>query len=176
MTAKNSFAHIFLLVLLLNVALKLDAEDQRFKIGVMLPLSGEVARYGEIVKAGVEEAKQKNVEFVYEDTACRSPNALSAYKKLHSIDGIQYFLGPCCGSPLKTVAPFFQKGQQLSMSLCGTSEEVNKLSKGKVFIPQYSIEQEDAFNAKQMWDMGLRKALIIFLDNEFSRAHGKGFS
>jgi ABC-type branched-subunit amino acid transport system substrate-binding protein len=66
-----------------------QANSEPIKVGVLIPLSGIVADYGEALKNGLELAQseipehtRKTVEFIYEDTRYDSKVSLSAYNKL----------------------------------------------------------------------------------------------
>ena len=145
------------------------------KIGVILPLSGEAAPFGAVVRAGIEQATRHGVQFHFEDSACRTAQALRAYHKLKSHDNVQYFLGPCCGASLTGIAPLLAKSPQLAMSICGTSQSHHHMAGGNILIPQYSIEQEDAFIAKQMIKRGVTSVAIVMIETDFSVTHERGF-
>jgi hypothetical protein len=75
---------------------RLNAEG---KVGVILPMTGDFARYGEKIRVGLESGKPPNVRYVYEDEGCEPRKAVSSYQKLSAVDGIRVFLGSWCGSP-----------------------------------------------------------------------------
>jgi branched-chain amino acid transport system substrate-binding protein len=143
------------------------ADSAPLKIGVILPLTGEVAQFGSILRGGIESSVHPGVEFVYEDDACQSGKAMSAYNKLHDLDGIRFFLGPCCGGAMSAVAPRLAHDAQLSFATCPVSEDAFTISKGRILTPQYSIQEESSFNARRVYELGYRKVVIILQDTEF---------
>lgn len=145
------------------------------KVGVILPLTGDFARYGEKVQKVFLAKKAKEVSLVFEDEACNAKNALTAYQKLSKVDDIRLFLGPGCGTPQTVIAPLLATGKQLALLGTSASQTVFEASKGRMYSTQYSIEQESEYNAKVAFELGARKAVIIFFDNDFSRAHEKAF-
>lgn len=156
--------------------LKADsAAEAAVKIGVILPLSGDFARYGAIVRKGIESIPQGNIEYIYEDEGCNAAKAITAFKKLSSTQGINYFLGPCCGSPQTAVAPLIKAGRQLAMMGGAAPREVFAASGGRMFSTQHSLEQESAFNAAEAYRLGARKVVLVFFENDFSRTHEKAF-
>jgi ABC-type branched-subunit amino acid transport system substrate-binding protein len=140
----------------------------------MLPLTGEVADYGEKVREAIEQANHAGVKFIYEDDACQSAKGLAGYRNLRRQD-IKYFLGPCCGSPMKTIAPHLAAAEQLSFATCPISAEAHKTSKGRVILTQYSVEDESTFNAHEIHTKGFKRIVLLFQDTELARAHEKVF-
>jgi ABC-type branched-subunit amino acid transport system substrate-binding protein len=143
-------------------------------VGVLLPLTGEVADYGAKLRKGIEQTNRAGVKFIYEDDACQSAKGLAGYHNLRR-QGIKYFLGPCCGSPMKTVAPNFAEAEQLSFATCPISAAAYETSKGRVLLPQYSVEDESTFNAHEIHLRGFKRIVLLFQDTELARAHEKVF-
>jgi branched-chain amino acid transport system substrate-binding protein len=165
---------LFILFLVLGNACAF-ADSSPIQIGVILPLSGAAHLAGAQAQAGIEKASIPGVQLVFEDDVCSAMNGLSIYQKLSSMKNVKFFLGPCCSSPMKVVAPLLAKNNQIGMGVCGLSESVLESAKGHLFSPIYTIEAEDAFLAEKMFGMGMRKVAIVFWDNDFSRAHETGF-
>lgn len=80
--------------LLISFASFTYAEDQKFKVGVIAPLSGDMAEYGEAMRGGIELAKEDypdkflNIKFLYEDVRHDAAKAVLAFRKLREIDKI----------------------------------------------------------------------------------------
>lgn len=163
---------VFAVFIALAMAPSSRAED---KIGVILPLTGDFARYGEKVREGLEREKSSSVRYVYEDEGCNPRVAVSAFQKLHSIDKTKVFLGPWCGSPQIAVASLVAKVGGLAILGASAPERVYQLSSGRMFAVQPSIETESTFNANESYRLGARKVVIVFMENDFSRAHEDAF-
>jgi ABC-type branched-subunit amino acid transport system substrate-binding protein len=172
MLPKRLILSSILCVLSSNAAV---ADPSPFKIGVILPLTGEVAQFGAKLREGIERSSHSGVEFVFEDDACQSAKALSAYRKLSTLDGVRYFLGPCCGG-IQVVAPELAHGSQLSFATCPVSEEAFIQSNGRILTPQYSIQEEGSFNARRIYELGYKKVLILLQETEFGRLNERAFS
>lgn len=145
------------------------------KIGVILPMTGDFARYGEKVREGLESNKMQSVEFVYEDEGCNPRAAVSAFRKLSAADRLSLFIGPWCGSPQIAVASLLDKSGGLAILGSSAPERVFETSGGRMLSVQPSIEMESTFNAKEAYRLGARKVVIVFLENDFSRAHEAAF-
>lgn len=151
------------------------AETSPNSIGVILPLSGEVAEYGAKVREGIESASHNGIDFVYEDDACQSAKAISAYQNL-KWKGTKFFLGPCCGSSMKAVASRYSTGQQISMATCPITDLSHSVSGGRIFMPQYSVEKESIFNAEQIFSKGFKKVVLLYQETELANSHKEAFS
>jgi ABC-type branched-subunit amino acid transport system substrate-binding protein len=145
------------------------------KIGVILPMTGDFARYGEMVREGLESEKLSSIGYVYENEGCDPRVAVSAFHKLHSFDKANVFLGPWCGSPQVAVASQLAKFDGLAILGSSAPERVYQLSSGRMLAVQPSIEKESSFNAQEAYRIGARKVVIVFLENDFSRAHEAAF-
>lgn len=63
------------------------------------------------------------------------------------------------------------------LAILGSSapERVHQLSSGRTFAVQPSIETESTYNAKEAYRLGGRKVVVVFFENDFSRAHEEAF-
>ncbi len=145
------------------------------KIGVILPMTGDFARYGKTVRQGLESTKLSPFKYVYEDEGCNPRAAVSAFHKLYSFDKAKVFVGPWCGSPQIAVASLLAQVDGLAILGSSAPERVHQLSSGRMFAVQPSIEMESTFNAKEAYRLGARKVVVVFLENDFSRAHEEAF-
>ncbi len=144
------------------------------QVGVILPLSGDFARYGENVREGLISGKSENLDFVFKDETCRAKEALSAYKSLKA-RGFRVFLGPFCGSPQKAVAPLLKSSKDLVLLGSSAPENVFQDSGERMLSVQHSIEDESRFNAEQANRLGLKTAALVFQEQEYGRTHEKAF-
>ena len=170
------FVSIGIAILFCSFVSTLTAQElspNKTRIGVLLPLSGEDAHFGEILREGILKGATSNLELIFEDTACQPAKGVTAVNKLVEVDKVKFFLGPCCSSVMNAVAPQFAKKGLLSMAICTTSNLIYQISKGNVFIPHISIEREAAFLSKEMEKKGIKRVVMVFLDNELSRGHEK---
>ncbi len=94
-------------------------------LGVILPLSGELAPFGEKIRNGVElalgEFDRNKFKVIYEDTrGAGGKEAVSAYQKLRSIDKANIIIGPFGPEQTLALAPLADKDKVpvLAVSLC----------------------------------------------------------
>jgi branched-chain amino acid transport system substrate-binding protein len=85
-------------------------EDVVVKIGVLLPLSGELATFGEKIKQGIELAQEdfptERFTVIFEDArGLAARETLTAYRKLRNIDNVDVILGPFGPEATLAIAP-----------------------------------------------------------------------
>jgi len=120
---------------------QVESETTVKKIGVILPLSGDAAAYGEEVKAVLDfrTAEMDNIELIYEDGKCDSAPAVTALQKLNSIDDVNYILGGFCSSETLAIANQLEGLNVLAISLGSSNPDIEGLSPN-----QYSLSYKDS--------------------------------
>ncbi len=166
------------IVVVILIILSLNKKPQQgvVRVGVIAPLTGIVASYGEQVRKGVESiGTSTNVQFVFEDDQCDSKTAISAFNKLASVDRIHYIIGPVCGSPQEAIVSLLKGTSNTVIVPSAASKDLYQLSGNNLYNIQYSLEDEAAFIAEQMYARGYRKVAIISYQNEFSTVEKDSF-
>ena len=168
-----------MLLSIVAIILLITACDRRVevpKVGVIVPVSGDFASFGEQVAKAVEDANHGRVQVIIEDEQCDSTKAANAYKKLTEIDAVKYIIGPGCGSPQEVVASFLAGSEDhLAIIPNAAAEGLYERSGGRLFQMQYSLEKETSFLADAIYARGHHNALLISYDNAFSKTHAQTF-
>lgn len=157
------------------LAISISNAQDNLTIGVITPLTGPFARYGEKIQQSILKYSDPTVKFIFEDEGCDPKKAITAYKKLSERAGVKLFIGPFCGSPQSAVAPLLIQDQQLAIVGNSAPESVFRASNGRMFSTQYSIEVESDFLARKITEHQVKSVVVIFRDNAFSRAHEATF-
>src|SRR3989344_8762822 len=91
--------------------------SEPIKIGVVAPLTGPVADYGEEIRKGIISANiaSSSIQFVFEDDKCDPKEAVSAFKKLTEFEKVQFIIGPACGSPQEAIVPLLKNKSILAV-------------------------------------------------------------
>jgi branched-chain amino acid transport system substrate-binding protein len=165
----------YFIVLSALVLSPLAMSQERIKVGAMLPLTGELASFGEIILESIKRVDLKGIELVIENDECLPAKTVAAYKKLKDIDKVSYFLGPICGSPQQALAPLIKAEPTVAMLLGSGADNLYENSGGKIFSPQYSNEDEAKFNASVLHKLGAKRVALVFYDDSFCRNHEKAF-
>lgn len=155
---------------------KQSAVKEPIKIGVILPLTGKVAKYGEEMKRGVELAIEENketpVEAFYEDSKFDTKEGVSVFNKLKNANGVKIMI--TAGSPVAlAISPLANNGQILQMSIAAST-------------PKYTSENDFTFRVTTMAeveDKELAKFVIsrykniglLYANNEWGAGHYNSF-
>ena len=158
-----------------NTQTQTKTNGEIFKIGVVIPLTGDVASYGESVKKGIEMAKKdlnaQNTELSYEDSKCDGKTAVDAVNKLVYIEKVQAIIGDLCSSATLAAAPVTQKNQVVLISPGSTSPKLSEVG-WYMFrtVPSDALQGE--FGAKLAYGKNFRKLAILHSNEDY----GNGFA
>lgn len=151
-------------------------EEEVIKIGVIVPLTGEAASYGDAWKKGAELAVEKTkneygikIEAVYEDSQMLPANAVTAAQKLINVDKVKAIV---IGSSRETLAaaPIAESNKILLMT-AGSSQEITKAGD---YV--FRIYPSDLYQGNDLADLAMKKgytklAVLSVLDD-----YGKGLT
>ncbi|NPA50329.1 MAG: ABC transporter substrate-binding protein [Epsilonproteobacteria bacterium] len=138
------------------------------KIGVILPLTGPIAAFGQTSKAGLDIAYEKNhklkngdeVKLVVLDDRGDKVEAATAAKRLISKDGVTVILGEVASSNSMAIAPIAEKNKTPMITHASTNPRVTK---GKKYVTRACFIDpfQGAVMAKYALDNGLKKAVVV---------------
>ena len=144
------------------------------KVGVMVPLTGDAASYGESVKAAAEFALAEsgaNLELVYEDSKCDGKEAVTAVNKLISVDGVQAIVGELCSGATLAAAPIAEQHGVVMVSPASTSPEVTNVG-DYLFRTVPSDALQGNFGANLVYEMEHRALAVLYVNDDY----GVGFN
>jgi branched-chain amino acid transport system substrate-binding protein len=164
------------------------SSSKPIKIGALLILSGEFAKYGEASKNAIEIAladynKSQNVvagkfppvEVVYEDTRGDAKTALSAYQKLVSIDKVDMILGPQLQYEMAALNPVVIKDNIPVFSIAPVpASERGTATNPLVIWPDPTLEADQI--AHYVFDQGARKVGILSTEDAWESEVSKAFA
>jgi len=143
-TRDNCSANILIFILLaLSLGSQVCAEStgvspsrdkaERIKIGVSLPLSGEIGAFGENVKNSLIYANEvfadNKYEFIFEDDRCDGKTAVTVAHKFVSIDKLKYVIGSCSDAFVSS-SPVYQRAKVVHISPLASSASLLSLGRG----------------------------------------------
>lgn len=118
-----------------------NSSSDMIKIGVMIPMSGNAASFGESASAGFQLAaeeinakggiKGKKIQYIIEDSKCNPKDALTAVQKLVNVDGVKFVAGAVCSSEVLAAIPVTEEAKVVFMGQ-GSSPDIT--GKGKYFL------------------------------------------
>ncbi len=148
------------------------SEEGPIKIGVLAPLTGDVAAVGQNLRAGVELAVEeinanggingRNLEVIFEDGICNAKDATNAANKLVNIDKVPVIIGGLCSSETLAAAPIAENAETVLLSPCSSSPDITDA--GDYIFRDYP---SDTFQGKKgaeiaYDELGSRNAAILY--------------
>jgi len=122
-----------------------------YKIGVMLPLTGDGAAYGLPLQASAKIALDeinakggvngRKLEAVYEDSKCNPKDGNAAAQKLINVDKVKVILGGACSGETLGAAPIANDNKVVMVSPSATSPDIT--AKGGDFV--FRLAPSDAY-------------------------------
>jgi len=144
------------------------AYAKEVKIGVVLPMTGNVAAFGETSKKGLDVAYEQNhklsngdtVKLVLVDDRSDKVEAATAVKKLLDKDGVSVILGEVASSNSMAMAPIAEKAKTPMITHASTNPRVTE---GKKYVTRACFIDpfQGAVMAKYALDNGLKKAVVV---------------
>jgi len=182
-------------LLFLTVAASADTNLEKFKVGVILPLSGEAAAVGAAIRNGMlmgldklDSEVRDRIELIFEDDGFKPKNTLLAYAKLKNSDRVQLIVNAGSGTanalspivekdkiPLIAIAtdPQVVRNRKYVVNFWVTPEEQVRtlipeaLRRGYKNIARISTIHDFPMSMKKYFDIENKDRLSILLDEEF---------
>lgn len=166
-----------------------EAAPAKVKIGVILPMSGGTAAFGQQVMSGFKMAvdeinKEKGpvqIEYVLEDDKSDVTDAANGAKKLINVDKVNIVVGSVASSNTNAMAPIAQAAGIPLMTPASTN--VNVTQKGEFisricFIDNFQGEAManfayDSLRVKK--DVPMKAAIIIDASSDYSKGLADAF-
>jgi branched-chain amino acid transport system substrate-binding protein len=151
----------------------LAEETPPVTIGVLLPLTGDFAFFGEQAKQGIEIAltelnrKGVQVRVIYEDEKCLPKEAVAGFKKLTTVDKVDHILGPVCTGSIVAVAESAKAQKRYFLALLDTNRPVAQSGEFTYAIG-YSSEEEAELLAEHMRISGYTRVGIIYEEDAWA--------
>ncbi len=182
-TKTFSWATVFCAALILTIILspfgcsKFQPESKEIKIGAILPLTGDGAKYGTSARKAIDLAfsevnsnggiKGKKISVVYEDTKGVAKDGVSAIQKLITVHKVPAIIGDLLSSVTLAVAPVAEKNHVVLLS---PTSSAPKITDAGDYI--FRNCASDIFEGKVMADaaiqkFGIKKVAILYINNDY---------
>lgn len=153
-------------------------------IGVVLPLTGDLASYGQNARDGISLVTEqvnsqggidgKRISVIFEDTAGQPAQAVSALKKLLDVDKAIAVIGGISSSTTLAMAPVANKNEVILLSPAASAPDITTAGP---FI--YRVWPSDVFESSRMAEYVLKESIrniaILYVNNDYGKAMVKGF-
>ena len=162
---------------LIWVSCQKKVEEKVVKIGAILPLTGDAAKYGESAKEGIELAieeinaeggvKGHKIEIIYEDSQGLPTTGVSAFQKLITSNRVPAVIGGLFSSVTLAIAPIANREHVVVLSPTSSAPAITKA--GDYIFRNCA---SDIFEGKIMAEaarktLGLSKVAIIYINNDY---------
>lgn len=133
---------MIILAAILFPAIGLADQPLNFRIGVILPLSGDMAQFGQAVRNGIALAQEiepllfERIQFIYQDDRYEPKASISAYQNLKA-QGIN-LLHVWGDHPSSAVAPLSERDRLPTLAVLTDPRPVEKMSYVVRYMTQYS--------------------------------------
>ncbi|MBT6143371.1 ABC transporter substrate-binding protein [bacterium] len=130
----NRISLLVLIAFLVSGCSAGTVNKENVKIGILTPLSGPLAVYGEEATEILNKtlardfAEDTNIELVYGDSQCSGQEAVTAYHRLVDIDGVDMILGGLCSTESLAIASLLVDDNMLAVSSVSTHPDLNGMS------------------------------------------------
>ncbi len=146
------------------------ADEEVIKIGVITPLTGEAAAWGNWVKNSIDLAYQEvnnpNIKLIYEDSMCDPKTGVTAYNKLKNVDDVDLVTGFVCSSVAMAVAPLAEE-DDLTMITTGASATDLKDAGEHIFTAWPLNDAQAIFVADYLIENDVKRVAILYVNNDF---------
>lgn len=141
------------------------------KIGANLPLTGEVATYGQNVKKGMEIALSESdlnvtIKIIYEDNKGTTKDAVQAANKLMNENVIAVIDDAISGISLATI-PIYEKAKVPLISTGATNPALSGISPYFFRIWNSDAEEGDFAATAAFNDLVKKNAVILYLNSDY---------
>lgn len=155
-----------------NFCLAEKNTSQALKLGINIPLSGEVAEFGNAVKNGLEMARIENTKelsdilFFYEDNAYDGKKSISAFNKLRDFNNVDliFIWGD---TPSLAVAAVAERNKLPLIAVLTDPTLVRKMNYVIRFLNSY--DQYAKALQEHLREKGYKKIAMLFIDIPYYR-------
>jgi branched-chain amino acid transport system substrate-binding protein len=151
------------------------------RLGAVLPLVGNLASYGSLIRQGSELAEKDllaqgvDIKYTPENAPFSGQEVITAYRKLVTVDKIQALAGNFSNVALLSLANEFNKTKTPAMHTAAMDDQILAASKGWIFSTNTRVQDEAEALAKYAYDSGARDAAVITIQTNFGEAYRKFF-
>jgi len=149
------------------------------RIGVAAPFTGNLAAYGDNIKAGVnlklEEINSQGgingqkIELVWGDDLCQPKDAGIVGSKFATDKRMVAVIGHLCSSATLAAMPIYVRQGMPTISPTSTNVTIPDVGKGWFFRNCYTDDFQSKFLARYVKDiLGLRKVAIFYENNDYA--------
>jgi branched-chain amino acid transport system substrate-binding protein len=153
-------------------------------VGIIAPLSGPGAVWGDWLKQGVALAREEyssklrttRIKLTYEDSQGDPAKAVAAIQKLIDIDRAKVIYGPLTSAEVLAVAPIAEKKKVVLLTPSASSRDISRA--GDYIFRTYPSDQMQSVGlAEYAWDdVKARRYAVVYSGNDFGQGVADDFT
>jgi branched-chain amino acid transport system substrate-binding protein len=186
MTTKKTLGALALVVALVAAALFVRSRHQTrgVRIGVVLPLSGSMAEYGEngregLTLAAAELSSQygiKEFELTYQDSREAPQDTVQAVRRLIDVDHVQFIIGGLTSSGVLAAAPYAQQHAVLFFTPAASAPGIPEI--GDLVFRNWPGDDLIAreFGQAAHDELKVQKVAILSVSNDYGNTNATYFA
>jgi len=174
---------IFLTAFSIPACSKKQPESKEIKIGVILPLTGDLAEPGTKAFDGIklaidnynETIPDKPIKLIAEDSRANPKDGVNAINKLISVNHVKLIIGDITSGVTLAIAPIAEKNRVVILAPGASNPKVRDA--GDYIFRNWASDNFDGdVMAKYLINkLGLKNAAIIYVNNEYGTGLAKAF-
>jgi len=158
------------------------SRGRELRVGVVLPLTGDLAAYGSNARDGIELAAEQlndtpgggsdsvlRIRLFVEDSKGEPASAVSAFRKLVSLDNVTCVIGDVGSSPTLAMAPIANEAKVVLMSPAASAPAISQAGPF-VFRVWPSDVFEAAGVAAYLGRRGYHRIAVVYVNNDYGQA------
>ena len=152
-----------------------------FKIGAILPLTGDAASYGQECRQGMEVAsiawatRMSGLRVSYEDSKADPKQAVAAFNKLVGVDRVDAIIGDMFSSTTLAIAGMSQQKGLVLLSPTAADERIPETG-DKIFTIYPPAAQEGHFMADSLGETALSRVVVLYQNQAATKTIADAFS
>ena len=154
-----------------------EALPDEIKIGVLLPLSGDIGAIGERMLNGAKLAAKivndsggiggRPIKLIVEDTMGLPDKAIDAIKKLVEVEGVKVVIGPATSAEVLAVAKYVNDRHVVLISMSATASRISELGDDYIFRVIPSDTLQVALIADLIKAKGYKRVVTFVVANDY---------
>lgn len=174
---------IIIITVLVVVFSEQEKEKETINIGVILPLTGKVAKWGQWAKNGIDLAVEEinslrnypyHLNVVYEDNLSTSKDGISAFQKLVYSHNPSIIVGPITSQITLSVAPVAEENKVVLLSP-GASADAIRYAGDYIFRLRETSMVHGHAMADYVDKLGTEKVGVLYVNAENGVGYAEAF-
>lgn len=162
---------------------KLTGKAGEVRIGVALPLTGNMAEYGTNGKEGLTLALEElsrqpempKFTLLYQDTKETPQETVNAVRRLIDYEGVQYIIGGLTSSGVLAAAPYAQKQGVIFFSPAASAPGIPEIG-NMIFRNWPGDDTISRQFGEAIYQSGVREIAILHVANDYGKTNADGFT